>query len=268
VWVVASSSHPGRVRERNEDSVSVDRERGVIVVADGLGGHAAGDVASRLVTTTLVPLLRTRLGSGAWAPEAAADALAWAVRALSAEIVRGATEVLGLDGMGATVVAAVLFDEEAVIGHLGDSRAYLWRSDALTPLTRDHSLLRLLSDAGQGSDARSVSDLRESPSVITRYVGMPGEPLPEIARCRTRAGDRLLLCTDGCTAELDDGRLRTLLGMVGSPDELCRRLVEAALASGGSDNVTVAVAERTGSGTDAPVEAAGSTRERSDGGLS
>jgi protein phosphatase len=243
VWVFAGASHPGQFRERNEDAYSIEERRRILVVADGLGGQAAGDAASWLAATNVPAHLRERLGSGPWNPASVSSALSAIVTALSWEMLKGSSEVLGISGAGTTVVAAVLLEEEAVVCHLGDSRAYFWLADQLYRLTRDHSLFQDLVDSGQITHAEA--EAREIRSVITRFVGMAGEPKPEVTTCLIPPGGRLLLCTDGLTTEVPDSRLAELMGYDASPLELAHLLVGEALRKGGRDNITVIVAART-----------------------
>lgn len=245
VWVFAGTTHLGCVRERNEDSYSIEESHRILVVADGLGGQPAGDMASWKVATSLPQILKKRLGTGEWGPTAVRNALLWTVSTLSHGLYEEAKESSSLDGMGSTVVAAVLLDDEAVICHLGDSRAYLWNRGDLLLLTRDHSLHRLLLESGA---APAVDPgYEDTRSYVTGYVGMPDEANPEVVRCRMRPGHRLLLCTDGLSGEIDQESLARVLGAPGTPEEICQMLVDEALKNGGHDNITVIVAERIGS---------------------
>jgi PPM family protein phosphatase len=212
---VASRSEVGYVRRRNEDSLLVEETTGVLVVADGLGGHPCGDLASQTAVASLQGSLAGGLPDGADAAEWLTSALFVAHRAVLAEA--------GADpdraGMATTVVAATVDDEHATIAHVGDSRAYLLTDGVLRPLTRDH---------GMGG-------------YITQALGLDRLIAPDVVRLDLSSGDRVLLCTDGLTNMVDDTGVALLLGQ-GDAETATDALVAAALGNGGIDNITVIVA--------------------------
>jgi PPM family protein phosphatase len=213
---VASRSEVGYVRRRNEDSLLVDEQAGVVAVADGLGGHPCGDLASQ----TAVASLRESLAGG---PPDDGDVGDWLASALSVAhqaVLTEAGDDLDRAGMATTVVVALVGDDRATIAHVGDSRAYLLAGGTLRPLTRDH---------GMGG-------------YITQALGLDRSMVPDVAQIDLAAGDRLLLCTDGLTNMVDDKGIGRLLG-TGVLAQATDGLVEAALANGGIDNVTVVVVE-------------------------
>jgi Serine/threonine protein phosphatase len=213
---VASRTEVGYVRRRNEDSLIVVESTGVVAVADGLGGHPCGDLASQ----TAVASLRDSLAGG---PPEGADTGEWLTSALFVAhraVLAEAGDDPDRDGMATTTVVAAVKDESAVIAHVGDSRAYLLASGALRPLTRDH---------GMGG-------------YITQALGLDRSMVPDIIHVDLAAGDRLLLCTDGLTNMVDDKGVAQLLGK-GDAAEAADALVETALANGGIDNVTVIVVD-------------------------
>lgn len=207
---VAYRTEVGHVRARNEDAVLARPERGVLAVADGLGGHPAGDVASLTAVRSLdeAPLSE---GSGT------EDLLA-AVRAAHEAVLQAAEEP-DRAGMGTTLVLAVVGEDTARIAHVGDSRAYL-----LDP----------------GGDLRAVTRDHGMHGYLTQALGLDREVHPDVTEVACPPGSRLLLCTDGLTNMVDDEALATLLGR-GDAQQACDSLVEAALDAGGVDNVTVAV---------------------------
>ena len=215
----------GLARTNNEDAFFVDPQGRLYLIADGLGGHAGGEVASALVVDTLAAAAP---GATAWsdpAPELAAI-LARADAAVR-EQARGA-----LTGMGATIVALHLGTTTATVAHAGDSRAYRLRAGALSRLTRDHTPE---SESGYRSDGRRSS-------IITRAIGVGGgQTEVDFGRTDIQPGDRFLLCSDGLTDMVHDPDLAALLGLDAPPADTCRALVDAALAAGGRDNVTVVV---------------------------
>jgi protein phosphatase len=169
----------------------------------------------------------------------AADAVSGALCVLSNDLVMQTRGVPGLEGMGATVVMALVRGERAVVAHMGDSRAYLLRGKELLRLTTDHSIVQILLESGE----ITPEEAREHPAhgQITRHVGMPGDPLPEVRLVDLESGDRLLLCTDGLCGMVSDDHILEVLRDVTNDDEACARLVAAANEAGGNDNVTAVV---------------------------
>jgi protein phosphatase len=211
---VASRTEVGHVRKRNEDSLLVLADVGVFVVADGLGGHPAGDVASQ----TAVGRLREILADGPPRGEDPEKVVAGSLMATHEAVVAAAQQDPDRAGMATTGVLATLRDGTAYVGHVGDSRAYLLRGTALTPLTEDH---------GMGG-------------YLTQALGLDRQVSPDVTKVDLDTGDRLLLCTDGLTNMVADGEIARLLGQ-GDAQEACDALVDAALEAGGVDNVTVIV---------------------------
>jgi serine/threonine protein phosphatase PrpC len=241
----AGLSDRGRVRERNQDRWSADVNLGLFIVSDGMGGRSAGEVAAEIVVTTLPTLISTHFGATPdLAMPDAPQRLSRALAELNADLVEGSQHTPQLAGMGATTVVALVRHNTALIAHLGDSRAYLWREHRLRRLTRDHSLAQALLDAGEIGE----HDVADHPArhQLIRHMGMHGEVLPEARRITLCPADRLLLCSDGLTSMLDDARLQTILNHYPDPDYACRALIKAANGAGGTDNITALVIIRTG----------------------
>jgi serine/threonine protein phosphatase PrpC len=213
---VAARTEVGYVRRRNEDSMLVDESTGVVAVADGLGGHPCGDLASQ----TAVASLRDSLGAGPVADGDAGDWLTAALFVAHQAVLTEAGDDPDRAGMATTVVVAVVGGEQTTIAHVGDSRAYFLRDGDLRPLTRDHGL----------------------GGYITQALGLDRTMVPDVTHVELMVGDRLLLCTDGLTNMVDDKGVAALLGK-GDATEATGALVEAALANGGIDNVTVIVVD-------------------------
>jgi protein phosphatase len=236
----AALSDRGPLRNKNEDRWYADPDWDLYAVADGIGGHAAGEIASELVMTVLPRRLKMALGDE---PGPLCDALVeQAVKALSGvsrEIHDESQNHDVLRNMGATVVLAIVRDMKALIVHLGDSRAYLLSGKHLKGLTKDHRLNRMLVDSG----GLEVGEARRSPVTrrLTRYVGMPADAVPDATVIELHSNDRLLLCTDGLYEMLDDAQIGTILGRGESAAEACHGLINAALAAGGRDNITALV---------------------------
>ncbi|MGH3976345.1 MAG: PP2C family protein-serine/threonine phosphatase [Pseudonocardiaceae bacterium] len=265
----AGLSDRGRVRERNEDRWSVDGDLGLFVVSDGMGGRPAGEVASEVVVATLPTLVATHFGA---APDLAApDAtqrLGTVLTELSTGLREGSQDMPQLAGMGATAVVALVNQATALIAHIGDSRAYLWRARSLNRLTRDHSLAQALADAGAITEQQAAG--HPGRGQLTRHIGMAGQAWPDTRRVILDATDRLLLCSDGLTSMLDDSRIQEILNGCPDPHHACRTLIEAANDAGGTDNITVLVVTHSaGAGGRACITASGAGRvtllARSDG---
>ncbi len=245
---VTGGSDIGRVRRRNEDAIALDAEAGVVVVADGMGGHPGGDVASRIAADTaaevLVEAVRGRAPDRDFAAVmlgAAEEAVVTAHRRIRA---RG-RERSELDGMGTTLTALAvdLSSRTWVIAHVGDSRAYRMRDEALEQLTRDDTWVQQQIDSGVlGPEAAKASPYAH---LLTQCLGLEEPPRPQVASGECRAGDAFLLCTDGLVGMLDDETLTDLLrrhaGTNGTGDETVQALLAAANEAGGHDNVTAAL---------------------------
>ena len=227
VW--ATASHQGRIRDNNEDRVypESDGKTGdtvIVAVADGMGGHAAGEVASKIAIEEATKTKGT--------PERR-------VKTSNEAIIDAVLEKPSLAGMGTTLTLAQLDPiGRATIGHVGDSRAYLWRDGVLTQLTVDHSFVQEEIAAGR----MEPEEARDHPKrgLITRALGMERDIPVDVKRIRLLANDRLLLCSDGLNSMINDDAIGRILGE-GSPSEAAWELIEAANKAGGHDNVSVVV---------------------------
>lgn len=237
-WMHAARTDVGRVRTQNEDAYLAVPEAGAFAVADGLGGHAAGEVASRLA----VRVLADHVGPTGpdRSPEVARKTLLAALRESNRVILEEAGRDPALRGMGTTLTALLLADDRAwAIGHVGDSRAYRLRGGSLERLTRDHTVVQQLVERGRLTEEQARVHPRSS--VLTRALGIEREVEAELYDGRARAGDRFLLCSDGLTAMVPEDRIQELLEEAGDPSEVADRLVGAANQAGGADNITVLV---------------------------
>jgi protein phosphatase len=216
----------GRVRAANEDAFVIDDDSGLFAVADGMGGHQAGEVAS----ATAIAALRSGLDDGRKLDEAIVDA--------NAAVVQRAAGDPALRGMGTTLTAAV-FDDDAVlvIGHVGDSRAYLLRDGDLEQLTVDHSVVAELIAAGQLTESEAEIDPRRA--MITRALGIDVDVEVDVITVDLTVGDRLLFCSDGLTTMLRDDAIADVLRGETDRTRAAQELVEAANEAGGADNITV-----------------------------
>ncbi|WP_337914062.1 Stp1/IreP family PP2C-type Ser/Thr phosphatase [Cohnella zeiphila] len=239
----AMRSHVGKVRQINEDRAWValpGNGLAAAVVADGMGGHKAGEVASELAVESLSRSL------SAWteplAAEETEEKLRAAVRSANAVVYETASGNEAYSNMGTTVVLALLNESEGLIGHIGDSRAYRLRDGELRQLTEDHTLVNELARSGQLSPEEAARHPRRN--VLTRALGTDKEVEVDVQRIDWKPGDRLLLCSDGLSG-LVEGNM--ILGALAEPrddlEQLADRLISLALLAGGDDNVTVALIE-------------------------
>jgi serine/threonine protein phosphatase PrpC len=236
---MTAATDTGRLRERNEDAVATLPELGVAVLADGMGGHQAGDVASHIATNAMCNVLSDELGSAT--PPAEADygeLLLEAVERANAEILSAAAERLDYQGMGATLVAACFDERRFVAIHLGDSRLYRLRDGELAQLTHDHSLVQELVRQGMMTHEEARASLHKN--LITRALGI-GEVIdPEITGGELAEGDVFLICSDGLTDVVADAVIETTL--IEGADDLAAtagRLIDMANEGGGPDNISV-----------------------------
>jgi protein phosphatase len=232
-WSAATLSDTGRVRSGNEDSTYANLDSGVFVVADGMGGRAAGEIASGIASQCI----------GAAASEAAGsidelrESLVAAFLAAGDEIARRASVDPVRSGMGTTCTALMLRDRgDYLVGHIGDSRAYLHRGGALRRVTRDHSWVQDQVDRGliKPEEARG----HPSSNLITRAIGIDPEPKPDIYTGSLQEGDVFLLTSDGLTDMVDERRIAELLASDEASEEVAERFISEANEAGGTDNIT------------------------------
>ena len=225
----AVRSDVGRVRAVNEDATLAMPVGGVYAVADGMGGHNAGDVASRLAMESLRNRLRNR--------QPGTQALQTAVQETNLVLTRRAQDDEACQGMGTTLTLLWAKGASALLAHVGDSRAYLYRAGVLTQLTQDHSMVAELQRQG----VLTAQEARRHPyrNVITRALGTAGYVEADILSLDLLPGDCVLLCSDGLTGMVDDERLCALLAREPLLEVAADALLEAALTAGGRDNVSL-----------------------------
>lgn len=240
---VTGATDIGLVRSSNQDALrygSLGSEACYAVVCDGMGGANGGNVASSIAVELIADRL-TQYDPQEATPHTAEHLFASAMQAANLSIYERALDSPDLSGMGTTVVAVLLHGDTACISHTGDSRAYLLRDGALTPVTRDHSVVQEMIEQGRLTEEQARSHPRKH--FITRALGVSAQESGEYDELTLRPGDRLLLCTDGLTNMLDNDKIRELTD--GCPSiEAVPRLIRAALDAGGRDNVTVLLVDR------------------------
>ncbi|MGZ4031477.1 MAG: Stp1/IreP family PP2C-type Ser/Thr phosphatase, partial [Tumebacillaceae bacterium] len=232
----AAKTHVGLVRQLNEDVYTVDTQLepyGVAVVADGMGGHLAGEVASALALETVLTQFKEQAAN----EEDPADLVVAAMQSANRAVHERANSSERLNGMGTTLVAC-LFDEQHIyLGHIGDSRGYLYQAGNLRQLTDDHTLVNELYKSGQ----ITAEEAQHHPqrNIVTRAVGTDSKVQADLLHMEWSAGDILLLCSDGLTDMVDQKRLSAIVSGDQTLDAKVDALIDAALASGGHDNITV-----------------------------
>ena len=236
----------GPVRETNEDALLVDVEGGLFVVADGMGGHAAGEVASAIAVETVREVLldqadidETVLAASVDDPDdAVRERLRYAMNQASLAIRREVDVHPAYAGMGTTLVVAVIEQDILHLAHVGDSRAYLVRDGRLMRLTRDHTVVQQEVDAGRLTP--ELARIVPHKNILTKSVGFHGPVDPDTSTRHLEDGDLVLLCSDGCTDPLDDPEILALCAKT-HPEDLPQVLVDESIRRGGEDNITVVV---------------------------
>jgi serine/threonine protein phosphatase PrpC len=247
---VGAATNVGRMRPINEDAYLAKSDQGLFVVCDGMGGAAAGEVASRLAVDTIGACLNG--GDEAVTTEVASTfhaktiRLGEAIKQANRAIIDRARGDEEHAGMGTTVVGAWADDGVVSVAHVGDSRAYLATAAGFESVTSDHSLVEAQVQAGLIDREQSLKS--EHQNVLLRALGRDPDVEVELAEVTVAAGDRLLLCSDGLTRMVPDDQLAGALERFrGDPQGACDHLIEAANNSGGPDNITVVVVEFLGS---------------------
>jgi len=237
---VAWATDPGLEREENEDAVVVWRNKAgldtLLVVCDGMGGHAAGEVASEMA----VRFVARELGSlKSLSDDQVADRMRTAIRAANGAIFQRTLTEHDKRGMGTTVTSLVLYDTRFLIGQVGDSRAYLYRDQKLMQLTKDHSYVQEQVDAGYLTPEQARS--HPYSNVITRCVGANSDVMPDVYLGTVKPRDLFLLASDGLTGMLEDPQLADLLAGTRMPQEQVDDLITEANRHGGLDNITAII---------------------------
>lgn len=238
----ALRTHAGQVRPLNEDAVGADPDAGLFILADGLGGYNAGEIASTMAVSTLLAELPSELdaarqSAGAFDPQ---NVLRERLIGMNSSIFRAALNSSAFEGMATTIVVAWLLGQRLWVAHTGDSRLYRLRSGELEQLTRDHSFSQELLDAGMVTEEEAR--LLPAKNLVTRALGASAEVEPEVRDYVLQAGDVLMMCSDGLTEMISFAEIGGLLaGSNGDVQEGARRLVDMANEAGGRDNVSVVV---------------------------
>ena len=246
-WAVQSDN--GLRRTSNEDSHSSRPELGLFVVADGMGGHVAGEVASRVAVESIAAFIeetsgadRNRTWPFPFEPELSLEAnrLKAAFRLANRRIAAAIADSQDLRGMATTASAILHGPAHSCVGHIGDSRVYVFRAETLTQLTNDHSWVEEQVRAGTLTPA--AARLHPWRNVVTRALSGGEDPDVDVVEIHPEPGDRFLLCSDGLFGVVPDERISEIVSdRAASLEEICGRLIEAANAAGGPDNITAMV---------------------------
>ncbi len=246
MFEIASATDAGRVRSHNEDSLATDPEIGLAVLADGMGGYNAGEVASGIAVAMIARDVRKALkveqqmrrGIRVSGPLAAPNLLRRHAAHANRTIYETAQNQRQYRGMGTTLVMALFYDDQVAVGHIGDSRLYRMRDDHLSQLTRDHSLLQEQIDSGMLT--REQARHSRNRGIITRAVGIEPQVETEIHVHDTRPDDIYLLCSDGLNDMVSDDDIQLTIGALGVNLPLvAQQLVQQANDNGGRDNISV-----------------------------
>jgi PPM family protein phosphatase len=238
----ALKTHAGQVRPLNEDAVGADPDSGLFILADGLGGYNAGEIASTMAVSTLLAELPAdlevaRQGTAPFDPHVV---LRDRLIAMNSTIFRAALNSSAFEGMATTIVVAWLLGDRLWVAHTGDSRLYRLRGGQLEQLTRDHSFSQELLDAGMVTEEEAR--LLPAKNLVTRALGASAEVDPEVRDYALQSGDIVMMCSDGLTEMISYAEIaEQLLAAKGDVQESARRLVDMANEAGGRDNVSVVV---------------------------
>lgn len=243
---VVSMTNRGMERPRNEDSclAKVDSNLALLVVADGMGGHRAGNVASGLAVSTAERLWNDFDWSATLSPEDTRIIISRLILEANKLILDEADNSSARRGMGTTLTAGLLCGKRLTIGHIGDSRAYLVYNGRIELLTTDHSLLEQLIASGQVKPEEAHDHPQRH--VLTRALGTTSDPEIDITEFDLEAGSALLFCTDGLTNLVKDNEILALCQNESDPHDLARALIDFANSRGGHDNITVVIATGIG----------------------
>lgn len=233
----------GKVRQINQDNFEILEDQHIYIVADGMGGHAAGDQASRIAVKTITEILSAYdFSTEAWGNEensalSIEELIRYALQEANEQILMASLSNQHLQGMGTTAIVAVAYNGSLFIGHVGDSRTYLVRNRQLSQLTEDHSVVQQLVRAGAISEEEA--QVHPYKNVITRCLGMQANVEPDIMKLMLQPGDRILMCSDGLSNMVTNALIQEVIVTHEDPKQACEKLVALANENGGTDNITV-----------------------------
>jgi protein phosphatase len=239
IYEICAATDPGLERDNNEDAVAFDSLTGLCILADGMGGYKAGEIASGMATAFIKSEMSHWLsmaGKNANSIELK-RAMEISVQNANHSIVNAARSNPEYSGMGTTLVVGVFQAGGVVLGHIGDSRCYRFRVDALVQITKDHSLLQAQMDAGLVTPEQALTAANKN--LVTRALGVQSEVLLDVTEHRVKAGDIYLMCSDGLSDMVRDHVIADILLGHATLEQKSRQLISTANANGGRDNISV-----------------------------
>ncbi len=236
-FVIGAKSDIGKVRERNEDSFCIDKSLGILAVADGVGGHASGEIASKMALDVMRDFIRDKTHGSSHPSHPASEIIREAIEAANQEVLRSASENPKLKGMATTLTAAYIKNNRLIIGHVGDSRIYLIRGGQLEQLSEDHTVA-----TEKGLRSISPKEAEMMRHVLTRAIGIQSKVEVDTYEMNITKGDTLLLCTDGLYSMVSERDIDSIVRSYRDPEKACSALVQEANRRGGHDNITVILA--------------------------
>ena len=239
MYTFCTKTDPGRARENNEDSVTYDGAAQIAVLADGMGGYNAGEIASGMATA----FIKSEMSR--WLAEAGGHAKAREIRRAleicvdnaNRSIFNAANSNPQYHGMGTTLVVAVFQGSKMLLGHIGDSRCYRLRAGAFEQITKDHSLLQEQIDAGLLTLEQAANSTYKN--LVTRALGVDDTVLLDLSEYEVQPGDLYVMCSDGLSDMVDDAEIANIVDGEQTMDERCDALIDAANRHGGRDNISV-----------------------------
>lgn len=243
IYTFCTHTDPGLARDNNEDSVTFDASTHLCVLADGMGGYNAGEIASGMATT----FIRSEMGR--WLSQAGRHANSKEVRRAleicvdnaNRSIFNAANSNPQYSGMGTTLVVGAFQDNRLMLGHIGDSRCYRLRGAEFTQITKDHSLLQEQIDAGLITEEQAATSMNKN--LVTRALGVEDTVLLEVHEHRVENDDIYVMCSDGLSDMVDDAGIAGILAGPASLEQKAKQLIDAANAGGGRDNISVLLAQ-------------------------
>lgn len=248
IYTICSKTDPGRARENNEDSVAYDQATNLSVLADGMGGYNAGEIASGMATAFIKSEMARWLsetGNNANSREIK-RALEICVENANRSIFNAASSNPQYSGMGTTLVVAVFQDARLLLGHIGDSRCYRLRNGELMQITKDHSLLQEQIDAGLLTPEQAATSSHKN--LVTRALGVEDAVMLELNEHSIEPGDLYMMCTDGLSDMANDAEIAVILESQMSIEQKAERLITVANEHGGRDNITVLLVQAGANG--------------------
>ncbi|HBA61923.1 MAG TPA: Stp1/IreP family PP2C-type Ser/Thr phosphatase [Elusimicrobia bacterium] len=241
----SAATNPGKVREKNEDSFLLAPEADLAIVADGMGGHNSGEVASSLAVKVTREkydsLNRDKLKPNPYDEKYSLESnqLGFAVQLANSVIYEAGNATPDNKGMGTTLTAAILRSPKLCLAHIGDSRAYLFREQAMKQITEDHSLV--MEHVRKGLITKEQAEVSPLQNILTRALGAQKTPAIDLVEVELREGDRILMCTDGLFKAVKEKEIEAVLKTHNEDAKACETLVSAANANGGPDNITLVI---------------------------